>query len=62
MDEKYKDCVLRKTNYYGDYCHGLRSMLCELGENCPFYASNKTHYIERKTGHIKRRDKKCLEN
>lgn len=57
MNEKYKDCVLRKTNYYGDYCHGLRSMLCELGENCPFYASNKTHYIERKTGHIKRRDK-----
>ena len=54
--DKYKDCVLRLDlhgMYEGQFiCHGLTECLCETKGRCPFYASSKTHYRDKKTGYI----------
>ena len=54
----YSDCVLRKDlKVKGKFiCYGLRETLCADGVKCPFYASNKTHYRDKKTGFIYRKD------
>ena len=59
----YDDCVLRKNLRgmgTGKYiCYGLRETLCADGVKCPFYASEKEYYRDKKTGFIhKKGDKK----
>ena len=52
----YSDCVLRKDlkgAKQGQFiCYGLTQTLCTETGKCPFYASNKTHYRDHKTGYI----------
>lgn len=53
---KYDDCVLR-INLRGMndgkfICSGLEECLCVTTGKCKFYASEKTHYKDKKTGYI----------
>ena len=58
----YSDCVLKRCKIRNGReslsCFGLRQMLCTDGVKCPFYASSKEYYRDKKTGFVKKKGEK----
>lgn len=62
----YDDCVL-KRKLHGvmegrAICLGLTHPYCEYGEKCSFYASDKTHYRDKKTGYVHLKEERSKNN